>query len=326
MSDLPRDLVEEVLSRVPLTSLRPAKATCKRWNKLFKHRRFTKKHILNSRTAENKKREFMAIMIIDSSVYLMSVGLHYKDDINMESSIERKGKLSSVNDSNRVDIISVFHCNGLLLCHTKEETPRLVVWNPYRGETRWIETSDRHHYNSGIKYRTMFALGYKNSHRRSHKILRYSEINLKYIKYRNTGESKSVEIYNFNSDSWKDITRTANKRFGPQLSLPFRSSSIDNVSLSSVREDQIAVLFQRKDTLRIELWITSKIEPEAVSWSNLFLAVDVEKTLLTYDRFFVDEEKKVFMVFAEDKETQTNKVVAYIIGEVNTLTKEVVHL
>ncbi|XP_010468215.1 PREDICTED: putative F-box protein At3g23420 [Camelina sativa] len=375
MSDLPRDLAEEVLSRVPLTSLRAVRTTCKNWNGLFKHQSLTKKHIRNKSRAATKLREFMAIMMMDSSVYLMSVGIHNEEDYNVESFISRKGKLISVNDADGVvHISSVFHCSGLLLCLTKEETPRLVVWNPFRGQTRWIETTYREDITSA---RYSFALGYEkkeNSHR-SLKILRSSEsTRRRYFArgYREESRSK-FEIYNFNSDSWKDITPTANgnlryykcgvslkgntywlarthiplsgcrccaerrqaiqvyfllcfdfttERFGPELSLPFRSSDDeDTVTLSSVREEKLAVLFQRKGTSKMEIWITTKVEPEAASWSNLFLSVDMT-TLVTSDRFslqhdsfFLDEEKKVFMLFANGKAKPTRRKVAYIIGE-----------
>ncbi|XP_019084585.1 PREDICTED: ABC transporter E family member 1-like, partial [Camelina sativa] len=45
MSDLPRDLVEEILSRVPVTSTRAVRLTCKKWNTLSKDESFTKKHL-----------------------------------------------------------------------------------------------------------------------------------------------------------------------------------------------------------------------------------------------------------------------------------------
>ncbi|VYS54341.1 unnamed protein product [Arabidopsis thaliana] len=37
MSDLPRELVEEILSRVPVKSMREVRLTCKTWNALSKH-------------------------------------------------------------------------------------------------------------------------------------------------------------------------------------------------------------------------------------------------------------------------------------------------
>ncbi|KAF3573836.1 hypothetical protein F2Q69_00061717 [Brassica cretica] len=44
MSDLPPDLVDEILCRVPATSLKRLRSTCKRWNALFKDRVYTEKH------------------------------------------------------------------------------------------------------------------------------------------------------------------------------------------------------------------------------------------------------------------------------------------
>jgi len=143
MSDLPRDLEEEVLSRVLLASLRAVRTTCKKWNRRLSKYRFTKKYIRKSRSATADK-EFLAIMMLDSSLYLINVVIDKIDnENNVESSIERKSKLISVNDADGVDIISVVHYNALLLCLTEEKTPRLVVWNPCHGQSRWIETAYR---------------------------------------------------------------------------------------------------------------------------------------------------------------------------------------
>nr|AAD15373.1 hypothetical protein [Arabidopsis thaliana] len=90
MSDLPRDLEEEVLSRVQLASLRAVRTTCKKWNRRLSKYRFTKKYIRKSRSATADK-EFLAIMMLDSSLYLMNVVIDKIDnENNVESSIERK--------------------------------------------------------------------------------------------------------------------------------------------------------------------------------------------------------------------------------------------
>ncbi|EFH61923.1 hypothetical protein ARALYDRAFT_899057 [Arabidopsis lyrata subsp. lyrata] len=44
ISDLPWDLVEEILSRTLITSLRAVGSTCKRWNTLSKDERYDKKN------------------------------------------------------------------------------------------------------------------------------------------------------------------------------------------------------------------------------------------------------------------------------------------
>ncbi|CAA0382825.1 unnamed protein product [Arabidopsis thaliana] len=110
-----------------------------------------------------------------------------------------------------------------------------------------------------------------------------------------------------------DFTREI---FGPPLSLPFHSFNEDTVTLSSVRDEQLTVLFERDDTLQMEIWITTKIEPETASWSKLFLAVGMEPlTGLQFQvaagNFFVDEEKKVVVFLDKDTETR-ERYIAFI--------------
>ncbi|KAL1194277.1 putative F-box protein [Cardamine amara subsp. amara] len=44
MSELPEDLVDEILCRVPATSLKRLRYACKRWNCLFNDGKFTRNH------------------------------------------------------------------------------------------------------------------------------------------------------------------------------------------------------------------------------------------------------------------------------------------
>nr|VDC77289.1 unnamed protein product [Brassica rapa] len=62
--------------------------------------------------------------------------------------------------------------------------------------------------------------------------------------------------------------------FGPRLPLPFPGRYGDTVTLSSVREEQIAVLFQKScpPAHTLKIWISSKIDPNGVSWNKVFLA------------------------------------------------------
>ena len=110
------------------------------------------------------------------------------------------------------------------------------------------------------------------------------------------------------------------ERFGPRLSLPFHTGFECTVTLSSVREEQLAVLFNVDYLLRMEIWVTTKIEPEEVSWNKLFLAVNMEPFLdfqfgMSQGSFFLDEEKRVVVVFDKDTDIQNpTREVAYIIG------------
>ncbi|CAA7015593.1 unnamed protein product [Microthlaspi erraticum] len=351
ISDLPRDLLEEIHSRLPFTSLRRFRSVCKKWNTLSKTSGFTK---------AAAAKEHMVVMVIDCRVYLMGLDLQ-----GVEPSINPKGKLISLDDSDGVEISLVYHCDGLLLCITKDFA-RFVVWNPYSGQTLWLTPRVR-----GPKldlYR--YAIGYENSNsRRNYKVLRYKEdsptdIAISYIEY---------EIYDCNSNSrrtfhvtsdWEiafyargvslkgnnywfaqrkyhgvydladflicfDFTR---ERFGPRLPLPFHSRIEDIVTLSSARiedivtlssagEEQLAVLFQPYNRLHMEIWVTTKIEPEVALWSKVFLSAAMKPVTdlqfgLTRGSFIIDQEMKVAVVFDKDKHVNNpTRNVAYIIGE-----------
>jgi len=150
LSDLPSDLAEEVLSKIPVTSLRGVRATCKKWNTLSKDRSFTRKHLAQAKAAA--AREFMVVMVMDFQVYLMGINLH-KD---VDATINGQGKLISLDDSNQVDISYVYHCDSLVLCIPKD-CARLVVWNPYWGQTLWFKPTSLRHFPHWY----MYAIGYQ---------------------------------------------------------------------------------------------------------------------------------------------------------------------
>ncbi|AEE76675.1 unnamed protein product [Arabidopsis thaliana] len=295
----------------------------------------------------------MVVMMMNFRVYLMRVNL---DNNVVESSsssssscIKREAKVISLGDE--VDDISqVFHCDGLLLCISiTQAKTRLVVWNPYWGHTRSIEPT--HQFNKFDSY--SYALGYDKSSK-SHKILRCitclrphfhefiiydfnsnswrvfhvtpdwqlgtinSGVSLKGNAFW-VAEEKYYETSETNEEFFLlsfDFTR---ETFGPLLPLPFQFvESEDALSVSNVRDEQLAVLYQPWDTLMMEIWVTSKIEPNAVSWnSKVFLSVSIRKLIgpqfqFCLGSFFIDEEKKVAVVF--DKGYRIQRYIAYIIG------------
>ncbi|CAN7011446.1 unnamed protein product [Brassica rapa subsp. trilocularis] len=183
ISDLPHDLVENVLSRLPLmTSTRKVRSTCKRWNALSKDPDFTKRFV--------KGLSRLIIMRSEFRIWLMSVdfqgSLNNKDDF--VAPYVKEGKLTSLNNSDP-QISKVFHCNGLLLCSTKDMR-RLVVWNPYLGQTRRIKPRIAFH------KRDIYALGYDVN--KNQKILRFLDDN---TTFRNP--YFVYEIYDLKSSSWR---------------------------------------------------------------------------------------------------------------------------
>ncbi|XP_010420367.2 PREDICTED: putative F-box protein At3g20705 [Camelina sativa] len=327
MSNLPRDLLEEILSRVPLTSLKAMRSTCKNWNALTKEQSFA------------NKRGKMFLMIMNHRVYLIGVNLHGShNNTDLDLNNNRKLVCRDKTAQESFYVSQVFHCNGLLLCVSAKpnDDTRLVVCNPYLGYSERI--TPRFSYGRSDK----FALGYDKSCG-SYKILRLF------------GLDNKLEIYNLSSKSWMVPNATlewdidymqpgvsskgntywcarekgskdhylfcfdfTNERVGPRLPLPVNGAY---VSLSAFKEDQLAVLLQLPDKSEMEIWVTNKIEPDAVSWRN-FLRVGMKPCVRSCN-FLIDKENKFAVVFDNDKEKGFKTIynIAYVIGEDDYYTR-----
>ncbi|CAH8254377.1 unnamed protein product [Arabidopsis lyrata] len=334
MSDLSHDLVEEILCMVPITSLRAVRSTCKLWNVLSKNR------ILCKAEARN---QFLGFTMMNHRLYSMRFNLH-GIGLNEDGEEFTDPSIKPIGDIlNQVEISKVFYCEGLLLCVTRNHSSKLVVWNPYLGQTRWIQPSNDYHI--GVTY----ALGYDNN--KNHKILRFF-----------AGQG-SYEIYDLKSNSWSlsyvipirglkiyqpgtslngnayfltDARKVmegcdcllgfdfTTEKFGQLLSLSFSHDFTETGRLSCVNGEKLAALYHRYETFETEIWVTTKIEPNEVSWSK-FLAVDMEPftSLKFHDdvgSFFIEEEKKIAVLFDLDESERYN--IVYIIGD-NGCLKEV---
>ncbi|XP_019099139.1 PREDICTED: probable F-box protein At5g47300 [Camelina sativa] len=252
----PRDLLEEILCRVPATSLQRIRYSCRLWNNICDTRRFTRKHFRKA------PKQCLILMMNEFRVSSMSLNL-FKNPSTRALSLP-----DPCFSSEQFEISKVSHWEGLLLCTNVYQT-RIVVWNPCTGETRWIQTRQ----TGGT-----CALGSyhdKNSHGKSYKILCY-----------NMGKfypRPEFAIYESNSNSWRTIDTTLEchvehsefcvslkgntywvvsavkqKQLGVfllafdyttetfrRLCLPYQCPSFEVVSLSVVREEKLSVLLQR---------------------------------------------------------------------------------
>ncbi|XP_019085847.1 PREDICTED: F-box protein At3g49510-like isoform X2 [Camelina sativa] len=328
ISDLPDDLVGEIFSKVPLTSLSAVRSTCKKWEALSKN------HIVGKKAA-SRSRQFLEFMVSGSDVWSLRFDLqgirNEEDDLSDPSM-----KQINIPNTDQLEISQVYYCDGLLLCIsiTKDKSS-LVVWNPYLGQTKWIRPGNK------FDIFDKFALGYDNNH--NHKILRFLDDDD--VRSRRSQRS-DTHVYDFSSDSWRvldvnpdgdapfyfsGVSSKGNSYFlgreifGPRLPLPFDPSpDLKYTTLSWVRDEKLAVLNSHSDTFQIcNIWVSTKIEPNAVSWSTFF-TVDMspvngfQSGLSTYFppwSFFIDEEKKV-AVFFNNSETKTCRYqMAYIVGD-----------
>ncbi|KAL0787607.1 hypothetical protein Bca101_003853 [Brassica carinata] len=342
ISDLPVNLVEEILSKVHLKYMRAVRSTCKDWDTLSKSRSFSKMHIDKISAGEES---MMVAALMGYNLYLMNV-VNDEDPL-----IECKGKLTCL-DNKQNKISQVFHCDGLLLCVLEDDATKVIVWNPYWGQTRSIEFRYSVRPN-GCDWFT-YALGYEDkggsTSCRDYKFLRFIDHSVGNVV---KDQFLWYEIYDFQSSSWKtlgvtphwdinfhqrgvsfkgntywpasprNIDRDENyiicfdftsESFGPLMRLPFDAAYHNPVTLSCVREEKLAVLFSHDEagSEEFEMWITTKIEAEEVTWRKFLRVIN---PLISCKGFFIDEEKKVAMGFDEDSKTFN------IVGEAGCLKK-----
>ncbi|XP_010467954.2 PREDICTED: F-box protein ETP2-like [Camelina sativa] len=343
---LPKDLVEEILCRVPATSLKRLRSTCKAWNRLIKDdRRFASKHI------DKSTKQLIPLLVrTDNKIFPVSINLHGIGSPSIELKTELIDPISKKSSAARFDITRVFHCDGLLLCSSRFDESRVLVWNPLMGETRWIRTG---------KFRRegrSFDLGYcyYGNNKRRYKVLSY---------YRGT---KYFEIYDFRSDSWKvldddnmatggnigfpelcvslkgntywlvrDVTEETtwitslltfdfSKERSVSVPLPEQTRRFETTSLSLVKEEKLSMLSQRDRNSKTEIWVSNVIDEETtkvVSWSKV-LVLDLSPHLhIWYDvSFLLGEEKKVVICCETAIDVEVDVDMIYIVGEDNVVT------
>ncbi|ESQ47939.1 hypothetical protein EUTSA_v10022148mg [Eutrema salsugineum] len=297
ISDIPRDLIEEILSRVSITSIRAVRSTCKRWDALSKDHSFTKKHC-----GLAAKEFMMGIMTYDIRDCLTNVNLHgiynHKDGL-FDSSIKQLGKF------NLIEIAQVFYCDRLLLC-INNNNDVLVVWNPYLGQVRVLDCDLSIHQRVG----NYEIYDLKRNSWKVFDVTRNWNIDYHHRCVTLKGNTYFVAFARGEVDLGYflvcfDFTR---ERFGPRLRLPFHSCGPDSVIISTVREEQLG---------RYGLQLTTKIEPDDLSWNKL-LKFDSKSLIRSipdfiYGSFFVDEKKKVAVIC--DRKKRSNYYTAYMFGE-----------
>ncbi|CAG7890315.1 unnamed protein product [Brassica rapa] len=113
MFNLPDELAEEILSRVPLTSLSSVRSTCRKWDTLSQNRVF-------GTSASAGRKQFLGFMLKDYKVCSMKFDLQGIG--NERDFIDSSIKQVSILD--QVEITQVFQREGLLLCITKDKKNR----------------------------------------------------------------------------------------------------------------------------------------------------------------------------------------------------------
>ncbi|CAH8276322.1 unnamed protein product [Arabidopsis lyrata] len=125
----------------------------------------------------------MGFMMMDSRVCSMNFdlqGIHNNEEDFVDPCIKQIAKLD------QIEISKVLQCDGFLLCVIKDNS-RLLVWNPYLGQTRFIKPRNSFHRLD------RYALGYDSNH--NYKIL--TLLDDYYF------DREHLFGYDFSSDSWR---------------------------------------------------------------------------------------------------------------------------
>ncbi|KAG7578662.1 F-box associated interaction domain [Arabidopsis thaliana x Arabidopsis arenosa] len=337
MMELPEDVLEEILCRVPATSLKRLRCICKQWNSLFTDKRFARKHFRKA------PRQSLILMLKNLGFSSMSFNLH------RVSPIEIIGELNLIDPHSSSYLFKIYQSyhssDGLLLCvcvDNKMDDTRLVVWNPCTGQTKWIQQINRYMPSY------TFATGSYQDNKSGNK-------SYKILSRRSYGEPE-FEIYEIDSNSWRilDVNVDCNVMYIGNVTLkgktywfardkkdlrvywsaplflicfdytterferlclpyPYPYHGYRNKSLSVVREEKLSVLLQRTITSKTEIWVTNKIgETKVLSWIKV-LTVDLKPELRDGIKFLVDEEKK-FLVCIQNNGYKSQTMV-YFFGE-----------
>ncbi|KAF2592564.1 hypothetical protein F2Q70_00045766 [Brassica cretica] len=152
MCDLGEKLVVEIFKRVPITSLKAVRSTCKTWDAM------TKSSVVLGKKAAD---EFLVGFVkMNNKVYSLR---YHQGDVSVKQ----------VDLLNQLEISAVYHCDGLVLC-VANDLSKLVVWNPYLCQSRSIGPR-----GESCKASDMYAIGYSEdkNKKRDHKILRLVDDN-----------------------------------------------------------------------------------------------------------------------------------------------------
>ncbi|EFH52431.1 hypothetical protein ARALYDRAFT_323833 [Arabidopsis lyrata subsp. lyrata] len=242
---LPFEIVEEIISRAPIESVIRCKPTSKQCYALCNDKRFIYNHLNLS------QERFMRI---------------YSDNFNCVPCTR---------------LLSVIHCDGLLLCKwiTGLRNVNVAVWNPVLGQVKFVDTSSHSALN-------IYGFGYDDKD--SYKILRISVRHNEFEIYDDFKSklwrafSATMDWYVYTPEQevsmngimyWLALTKVLIFPFKPICLFPLEWSTIDDsVAFSAFRGDRLSLFHQLfgDETREIEVWVTNKVTDGVVTLSKYF--------------------------------------------------------
>ncbi|KAL1223673.1 F-box protein [Cardamine amara subsp. amara] len=182
---LPRELIEEILSRVPPETLVRFRTVSKQWNALFDDKTFINNH----------KMTFRFILATKSKIYSVNID---PEIVVRELILDIPGLKSQIPKL-------LFGSNEFLLCHMGEGA---AVWNPWLKQTRWVKADD---VNQQHIMQIDGTIGYDNNRRVEETVYKTLGFCWKGLNLTESEESW-WKIYDFASNTWKDLIKNTGQR------------------------------------------------------------------------------------------------------------------
>ncbi|ESQ48213.1 hypothetical protein EUTSA_v10022412mg [Eutrema salsugineum] len=338
---LPRELIEEILSRVPPKSLVRFRTVSKPWNALFDDKTFINNHQSTFRFILKTKSKIYSVSI-DPKIMVRELTLNIP---GLEYQIPK-------------DLVE---CGEFLLC-SMDKAKGAAVWNPWLNQTSWIKTDASH---PRIQ---LDGIGYDSNKRveeRFYKTLWYNQDEV--------DDPNVWRVYDFASDAWKNIHSRSQGRDqgkkGPMSHSPsgvslngtlFRIVFYENVDdplyylmkfdflregffrfcdlpcgrnhlrdalvLRVFKGDGFSLLKQCYETKKIEVWVTKDkvnvTNGDDVVWMK-FMTVSVpevpglvQNKTYTDPSYFIDDKRLVVCFCDENR-----KAWIYVLGENKLISK-----
>lgn len=279
--NLPWELVEEILCRVPPQSLTRFRTVCKQWNFLFDDKRFVNNHLVRSQP--------QFIFQNNSKIYSVTINFNGPQIEVHELTLTCPGLECEM----PIWPYDMVYCDGLMFC-TSWQFKGVVVWNPCLRQTRWF--ASKHHYP------TKYDVGYDNKKRDSgYKMLNYNyeskpllfaktmiyEVGLDAKEVKDLGSHSTWSATQSNSVSvngtlyWASVDvnngffiRSFNfstERRTTFCRLPFNYDEDNILALAVFRKDRLSLFDLCNKTSKIKIWLTKNNidNREDVVWIKL---------------------------------------------------------
>ncbi|EOY20387.1 F-box family protein [Theobroma cacao] len=252
--NLPRDLIIEILSRLPVKSLLRFRCVHRTWLCLLKSSYFITKHVQNP---NNKDHGFLFIKYTDvSGMSRYKLLTHDASEVSLDLKIPFPSWASVVGS-----------CNGLVCLYIDHPFPctKILLYNPALRVHKIIPESTLSRPKSGRLHHVTFGLGY-DSVNNDFKVVRVASSESH--KEGKLVSSTQAEVHTLGMNSWKEVAISSGVNFevyGPQaffngaihwLGMVLKNKNITQVIVSFEVSTEVFKLFPLPDFVLRERWVT----------------------------------------------------------------------